>query len=90
MRYELATNLDFSPSQAVARATLTDKAWAYYSSAADDEITHRENRAAFQRYALSMAHYVNTSYESFALTGYGSAHESYRMSQKLIGEADSA
>jgi L-lactate dehydrogenase (cytochrome) len=37
--------------QAIARLTLTDKAWAYYSSAADDEITHRENHAAYHRSA---------------------------------------
>ena len=36
--------------QAVAKAVLPAKAWAYYSSASDDEITIRENRAAFQRY----------------------------------------
>ncbi|KAF9012545.1 glyoxylate dehydrogenase [Cyathus striatus] len=35
--------------EAVAKTILPDKAWAYYSSASDDEITIRENRAAFQR-----------------------------------------
>ncbi|KAF4563210.1 Cytochrome b2, mitochondrial precursor [Pleurotus pulmonarius] len=35
--------------EAVAKAVLPPKAWAYYSSASDDEITIRENRAAFQR-----------------------------------------
>lgn len=39
-----------SSNQAVAKAVLPAKAWAYYSSASDDEITIRENRAAFQRY----------------------------------------
>ncbi|KAF8908058.1 FMN-dependent dehydrogenase-domain-containing protein [Mucidula mucida] len=33
----------------VARLVMPDKAWAYYSSAADDEITHRENHAAYHR-----------------------------------------
>jgi len=28
---------------------MPEKGWAYYSSAADDEITIRENHAAFQR-----------------------------------------
>lgn len=28
---------------------MPDKAWAYYSSASDDEITNRENHAAFHR-----------------------------------------
>ncbi|KAF9529720.1 glyoxylate dehydrogenase [Crepidotus variabilis] len=35
--------------EAVAKKVLPAKAWAYYSSASDDEITIRENRAAFQR-----------------------------------------
>ncbi|CAK7234398.1 hypothetical protein SBRCBS47491_008934 [Sporothrix bragantina] len=38
--------LDF---EAVARRIMKKGAWAYYSSAADDEISLRENRAAFQR-----------------------------------------
>ncbi|KAF9031215.1 hypothetical protein BDZ89DRAFT_1064064 [Hymenopellis radicata] len=33
----------------VARLVMPEKAWAYYSSAADDEITHRENHAAYHR-----------------------------------------
>lgn len=28
---------------------MADKSWAYYSSAADDEITNRENHAAYHR-----------------------------------------
>ena len=28
---------------------MPEKAWAYYSSASDDEITNRENHAAFHR-----------------------------------------
>ena len=35
--------------QAVAKAMLTPQAWGYYSSAADDEITLRENHYAYQR-----------------------------------------
>jgi L-lactate dehydrogenase (cytochrome) len=35
--------------EAVAKTTLSAQAWAYYSSGADDEITMRENRAAYQR-----------------------------------------
>ncbi|KAG5220259.1 FMN-dependent dehydrogenase-domain-containing protein [Salix suchowensis] len=31
---------------------MSEKAWAYYSSAADDEITMRENHAAYHRYDL--------------------------------------
>lgn len=29
---------------------MPEKAWAYYSSAADDEITNRENHLAYHRY----------------------------------------
>ena len=36
-------------SKAIARLTMPEKAWAYYSSASDDEITNRENHAAFHR-----------------------------------------
>jgi L-lactate dehydrogenase (cytochrome) len=36
--------------QAIARQIMPEKAWAYYSSAADDEITIRENHAAFHRW----------------------------------------
>lgn len=35
--------------QAIAKQVMTEKAWAYYSSAADDEITNRENHAAYHR-----------------------------------------
>ncbi|KAK3324213.1 FMN-dependent dehydrogenase-domain-containing protein [Cercophora scortea] len=38
--------LDF---EAVARRVMKKSAWAYYSSAADDEITVRENHSAFHR-----------------------------------------
>ncbi|KAH8889659.1 FMN-dependent dehydrogenase [Thozetella sp. PMI_491] len=38
--------LDF---EAVARRTMKKTAWGYYSSAADDEITLRENHSAFHR-----------------------------------------
>ncbi|KAG9206865.1 hypothetical protein B5807_00434 [Epicoccum nigrum] len=35
--------------EAVARKVMTRTAWAYYSSAADDEITLRENHSAFHK-----------------------------------------
>ncbi|KAJ3784407.1 glyoxylate dehydrogenase [Lentinula aff. detonsa] len=41
--------LNLHDFEAVAKIILPDKAWAYYSSASDDEITIRENRAAYQR-----------------------------------------
>lgn len=41
--------LNLHDFEAIARQTMPDKAWAYYSSAADDEITTRENHAAYHR-----------------------------------------
>ncbi|KAJ7496859.1 glyoxylate dehydrogenase [Mycena latifolia] len=41
--------LNLHDFEAVARTVLTDKAWAYYSSAAEEEFSIRENRAAYQR-----------------------------------------
>ncbi len=41
--------LNLHDFEAVAKAVLPAKAWAYYSSGGEDEITIRENRAAFQR-----------------------------------------
>ena len=38
--------------EALARARLEPGAWAFYSSGADDEVTLRENRAAFERFQL--------------------------------------
>ncbi|EMD33158.1 hypothetical protein CERSUDRAFT_160722 [Gelatoporia subvermispora B] len=35
--------------EVVAKTVLPEKAWAYYSSGSDDEITLRENRTAYQR-----------------------------------------
>lgn len=39
--------------QSIAKEVMPVKAWAYYSSAADDEITIRENHAAYHRWILS-------------------------------------
>ncbi|KAG6902769.1 hypothetical protein C0995_011917 [Termitomyces sp. Mi166 len=41
--------LNLHDFEAVAKRVLSEKAWAYYSSASDDEISIRENRAAYQR-----------------------------------------
>ncbi|KAI0090708.1 glyoxylate dehydrogenase [Irpex rosettiformis] len=41
--------LNLHDFEVIARAVIPSKAWAYYSSASDDEITIRENRMAFQR-----------------------------------------
>lgn len=42
--------LSLTHCQAIARKVMNEKAWAYYSSAADDEITIRENHAAYHRF----------------------------------------
>ncbi|CAE6464287.1 unnamed protein product [Rhizoctonia solani] len=48
-RPPLSECLNLHDFEAIARAVMPEKAWAYYSSAADDELTHRENHAAYQR-----------------------------------------
>ena len=55
--FEVGFLISFLPKQAgtnrtsqfIARQVMPEKAWAYYSSAADDEITNRENHAAYHR-----------------------------------------
>lgn len=44
--------LNLHDFEAVARQVMPEKAWAYYSSAADDEITNRENHAAYHRLTI--------------------------------------
>ncbi|ESK97375.1 mitochondrial cytochrome [Moniliophthora roreri MCA 2997] len=41
--------LNLHDFESIARQIMPEKAWAYYSSAADDEITMRENHAAYHR-----------------------------------------
>ncbi|KZT72246.1 hypothetical protein DAEQUDRAFT_809145 [Daedalea quercina L-15889] len=48
-RPSLTEILNLHDFEAIARQVMSEKAWAYYSSAADDEITHRENHAAYHR-----------------------------------------
>lgn len=45
----LGTVLSLDDFERIAESILTDQAWAYYASAADDEITKYQNRAAFNR-----------------------------------------
>ena len=52
--FEVRIYLHYCPqclnaTQYIARLVMPEKAWAYYSSAADDEMTHRENHAAYHR-----------------------------------------
>ncbi|TFK50957.1 hypothetical protein OE88DRAFT_1660115 [Heliocybe sulcata] len=48
-RPSLEEILNLHDFETIAKLVLTEKAWAYYSSAADDEITNRENHAAYHR-----------------------------------------
>ncbi|KAI0333031.1 hypothetical protein GY45DRAFT_1320320 [Cubamyces sp. BRFM 1775] len=48
-RPPLTEILNLHDFEAIARFVMPEKAWAYYSSAADDEITNRENHAAYHR-----------------------------------------
>ncbi|KAI0359592.1 hypothetical protein OH77DRAFT_1420116 [Trametes cingulata] len=48
-RPPLSEILNLHDFEAIARVVMPEKAWAYYSSAADDEITNRENHAAYHR-----------------------------------------
>ncbi|KAL8901187.1 MAG: hypothetical protein Q9207_005317, partial [Kuettlingeria erythrocarpa] len=48
-RPPLSTIISTHDFEAVAEKTLTPKAWAFYSSAATDLVTHRANRSFFDR-----------------------------------------
>lgn len=49
-RPPLSEILNLHDFEAIAKLVMPEKAWAYYSSAADDEITNRENHMAYHRY----------------------------------------
>ena len=48
--------------EAIARETIAEQGWVYYSSGADDEITLRENHSAFQRLWLRPRVLVNVKH----------------------------
>lgn len=48
-RPPLSEVLNLHDFEAIAKLVMPEKAWAYYSSAADDEITNRENHTAYHR-----------------------------------------
>lgn len=48
-RPPLSEILNLHDFEAIAKLVMPEKAWAYYSSAADDEITNRENHMAYHR-----------------------------------------
>ncbi|KAF8514650.1 FMN-dependent dehydrogenase-domain-containing protein [Hysterangium stoloniferum] len=49
LRPHLGEIINLHDFEAIAKLVMPEKAWAYYSSAADDEITLRENHAAYHR-----------------------------------------
>ena len=65
---DLVNLSDFEP---LARERLTDMAYAYYASGANDEITLHENRAAYDRIALHYHVLRNVSQRDLATTVLG-------------------
>ncbi|KIL70694.1 hypothetical protein M378DRAFT_95200 [Amanita muscaria Koide BX008] len=67
--------LNLADMEVIARKVLSHKAWAYYSSAADDEITHAENIRAFTRFFFLPRVMRPVSYcdPSTTILGYSSA-----------------
>jgi L-lactate dehydrogenase (cytochrome) len=57
----LDTMLNAFDFEAVAKQVLSDEAWGYYSSGADDEISLRENHAAFHRVWLKPRVLINVA-----------------------------
>ncbi|EEY19041.1 cytochrome b2 [Verticillium alfalfae VaMs.102] len=57
--------------EAVARRVMKKTAWGYYSSAADDEITLRENHAAFHRIWFRPRILVDVEHVDFSTTMLG-------------------
>ncbi|KAI0317183.1 FMN-dependent dehydrogenase-domain-containing protein [Amylostereum chailletii] len=51
-RPSLSEILNLHDFETIAKLVMPEKAWAYYSSAADDEITNRENHAAYHRLVI--------------------------------------
>jgi L-lactate dehydrogenase (cytochrome) len=61
--------------EAVARRVMKTAAWGYYSSAADDEITMRENHTAFQRIWFRPKVLIDVEKVNFSTTMLGSKCE---------------
>jgi 4-hydroxymandelate oxidase len=70
---ELADVLNLNDLERAALATLPALARDYYASGADDEVTLRENRAAFERLRLHYRVLVDVSRRSPATTALGHA-----------------
>ncbi|KAH8115419.1 FMN-dependent dehydrogenase-domain-containing protein [Phellopilus nigrolimitatus] len=67
-RPPLSEILNLYDFESVARRVLAPRAWAYYSSAADDEITLRENRGVYQRIWFRPQILVNVEKIDFSTT----------------------
>jgi 4-hydroxymandelate oxidase len=70
---ELADVLNLNDLERAALATLPALARDYYASGADDEVTLRENRAAFERLRLHYRVLVDVSRRSLATSALGHA-----------------
>jgi L-lactate dehydrogenase (cytochrome) len=66
---------NISDFEYIAKQILTDNAWAYYSSAADDEITLRENHYAYQRIFMNPKVLVKTDDVDMSTTMLGTPTE---------------
>lgn len=86
----LGTILNSFDFESLAKKKLSKEAWAYYSSGSDDEITLRENRAAFLRVWLVPRIMVNVKQVSFAksMCGFSSSLPLYISATALGKLAD--
>ena len=57
--------------EALARARISPEAWDYYASGAEDEVTLRENRAAFERLSIAYRVMVDVSRRELATSVLG-------------------
>lgn len=67
----LESILNLAEFEKAGEKALTKEAWAYYSSAADDEVTMHENQRAFQRYRLIPRVLINVKNIDISTTLFG-------------------
>ena len=67
----LSTMLNLFDFEKIAEQVLSKEAWAYYSSAGDDELTFRDNHEAFQRILLKPKVLVNVKHVDPSTTLFG-------------------
>ncbi|KAI8904059.1 cytochrome b2, mitochondrial precursor [Gorgonomyces haynaldii] len=67
----LSTMLNLDDFEKLAEKEMSKEAWAYYSSAGDDEITYKENHLAFRKYWLKPKVLVNVKHVDTSTTVLG-------------------